>query len=424
MGRSDGTSTRRAPSIERLRDQTDHLHTATPSLAGFASTVASTQPATFVGIAGASRRLLRAAVVLIALTALGGALLASRPAGAAAATSNTVTSHGAPVLGSPPPNLAQPSVGIASTPSHQGYWVVARDGGVFAFGDAKFYGSTGGTLLARPIVGIAPTPTGNGYWLVADDGGVFSFGDAHFFGSLGATRLAAPITAIAATPTGGGYWLAANDGGVFAFGDANFHGSTGNVALRSPVVGITATPRGAGYLLVADDGGVFAFGDAEFAGSKPNAASSPAVGIAAGPSGSGYVIAQEDGHVLAFGTPYHGDGAGIGDSPVVGIASSPDGYWLAHGAKPAADLSQLPFLVCTRRHESDTSGGYHAASASGTYRGAYQFSRSTWDNTARRAGRLDLVGVDPAVAAPADQDFLAYSLYTWQGAAPWGGRCS
>jgi hypothetical protein len=32
--------------------------------------------------------------------------------------------------------------------------------------------------------------------------------------------------------------------------------------------------------------------------------------------------------------------------------------------------------------------------------------------------------MDPAVAAPADQDLLAWSLYTWQGAAPWGGRCA
>jgi len=28
-------------------------------------------------------------------------------------------------------------------------------------------------------------PTGKGYWLVAADGGIFSFGDARFYGSLG-----------------------------------------------------------------------------------------------------------------------------------------------------------------------------------------------------------------------------------------------
>lgn len=35
-----------------------------------------------------------------------------------------------------------------------------------------------------PVVGIAATPTGKGYWLVCADGGVFAFGDAGFFGNV------------------------------------------------------------------------------------------------------------------------------------------------------------------------------------------------------------------------------------------------
>ena len=66
-----------------------------------------------------------------------------------------------------------------------GYWVVGPDGGIFSFGDAKFYGSTGGLKLNAPIVGMAATPTGQGYWLVASDGGIFNFGDAAFYGSTG-----------------------------------------------------------------------------------------------------------------------------------------------------------------------------------------------------------------------------------------------
>ena len=50
--------------------------------------------------------------------------------------------------------LAQPIVGIASTPDGKGYWLTAADGGVFSFGDATFYGSMGGQKLAQPIVGI------------------------------------------------------------------------------------------------------------------------------------------------------------------------------------------------------------------------------------------------------------------------------
>ena len=38
-------------------------------------------------------------------------------------------------------NLNAPIVGITSTPSGQGYWLVASDGAVFAFGDAQFLGS-------------------------------------------------------------------------------------------------------------------------------------------------------------------------------------------------------------------------------------------------------------------------------------------
>ncbi|MGH2687784.1 MAG: hypothetical protein ACRDKW_03115, partial [Actinomycetota bacterium] len=75
------------------------------------------------------------------------------------------------------------------------YWMVASDGGVFAFGDAGFHGSTGAIALARPIVGMAPTPSGLGYWMVASDGGVFAFGDAPFPGSAGSLGLTKPIVA-------------------------------------------------------------------------------------------------------------------------------------------------------------------------------------------------------------------------------------
>ena len=56
---------------------------------------------------------------------------------------------------------------------------MASDGGIFTFGDAAFYGSTG-LHLNEPMVGMAATPEDGGYWLVASDGGIFSFGDAPF----------------------------------------------------------------------------------------------------------------------------------------------------------------------------------------------------------------------------------------------------
>ena len=82
-----------------------------------------------------------------------------------------------------PSHLNRPVVGMAATPDGRGYWLVASDGGIFAFGDAGFYGSTGNIVLARPVVGMASASRGQGYWLVASDGGIFAFGDAPFYGS-------------------------------------------------------------------------------------------------------------------------------------------------------------------------------------------------------------------------------------------------
>ena len=70
---------------------------------------------------------------------------------------------------------------------------MGSDGGVFSFGDAKFYGSTGAMALNKPIVAMASTPAGAGYWLMASDGGIFTFGDAKFYGSMGGTPLNRPI---------------------------------------------------------------------------------------------------------------------------------------------------------------------------------------------------------------------------------------
>jgi hypothetical protein len=78
---------------------------------------------------------------------------------------------------------------MAATPSGNGYWLVASDGGIFAFGDAQFLGSTGGMSLNQPIVGMATSPTGHGYWEVASDGGIFNWGDAAFHGSTGSMPL-------------------------------------------------------------------------------------------------------------------------------------------------------------------------------------------------------------------------------------------
>ena len=70
-----------------------------------------------------------------------------------------------------------------------------EDGGIFAFGDAAFYGSTCGSLN-KPIVGMGLSPGGAGYWLAASDEGIFSFGDAAFDGSTANMDLNKPIVGI------------------------------------------------------------------------------------------------------------------------------------------------------------------------------------------------------------------------------------
>ena len=69
---------------------------------------------------------------------------------------------------------------------------VSATGAVSTFGNAQFYGSMAGTKLTAPMVGIVATASGHGYWLVAKDGGVFSFGDATFLGA----QATAPVVAI------------------------------------------------------------------------------------------------------------------------------------------------------------------------------------------------------------------------------------
>jgi hypothetical protein len=436
---------RRPQEREGTRLALDHLHTQ-PGADARSASDASTAGA--VGRrAGAeqdrraSRRAAFSSFALVgaamAVLLAGGAMFsgASGAPNANDPLANTVRAVGAaPALG-PATGLAlnENLVGIAATPSGRGYWTVAGDGGVFTFGDARFFGSLGNLALNRPIVGIASTATGRGYWLVASDGGVFSFGDARYYGSLAtAGSTVAPVVAMTSTPSGHGYWLVASDGGVFSFGDASFQGAGTSFRHGAPVVGMARSRSGFGYYLLAADGGVMAFGDARYAGSAIDG-QHLATSIAVPRNGRGYLVARTDGSVVgragarSFAAPLDFKTA---QHPVIGIAASRNGgAWLAttYVDPPAPVIqasSQDPFLACTRAHESDTSGGYHAVSPGGVYRGAYQFLPSTWNSIAAAAGRGDLVGVDPATAAPADQDQLALYLYHQQGAAPWGGRCA
>ncbi len=252
--------------------------------------------------------------------------------------------HAVPAAATTPsPTSLHVVVGAATDVATGGYWLVASDGGVFAFG-APFYGSAGGLTLNAPIVGMAATPNGGGYWLVASDGGVFAYGDAQFYGSMGGHPLNAPIVGMAATPNGGGYWFTAADGGVFAFGDAGFFGSMGGKPLNAPVVAMAATPDGDGYWFTAADGGVFAFGNAPFFGSMGgHPLNRPIVSMAATPDGNGYWFTAADGGLFAYGdAPFFG--SAVGSLQRAAVAIDPTGSGTATGYRVvSADGSVYSF---------------------------------------------------------------------------------
>jgi hypothetical protein len=269
--------------------------------------------------------------------------------------------------------LNAPVVGMASTSDGQGYWMVASDGGIFNYGDAAFFGSAGAIPLNKPIVGMAATPDGGGYWLVASDGGIFSYGDASFYGSTGAMTLNQPIVGMATTPDGKGYWLVASDGGIFSYGDAQFYGSTGNIRLNQPIVGMSVSPGGTGYWLAASDGGIFNYGTAPFLGSMGGTPLvAKIVGIAAPPGGSGYWMAAADGGIFNFGSAGFGGSMGgqQNANPIRGIAATPDGggYWLLPTSPPpspptlnpgasGAAVAQLQTGLLSLGYWVDTTGG-------------------------------------------------------------------
>jgi hypothetical protein len=279
-----------------------------------------------------------------------------------AGTSASVLSPPAKLPSAPP--VVVPPVSTSTTGS-SGYWMVSRDGSVYAFGSAPYLGGAGSPgaqasqivpsgrdgyyvltgaqvrafgrapRFANPSVGLFPGErvttmslfgSGSGYWLFTSRGRVFpvssSPANARFFGDLSHVELTGSILGSVATPTGRGYYMVGADGGVFAFGDARFYGSMGGRRLDQPIVALVPTADNHGYWLVASDGGVFAFGSARFKGSMGGTPlRQPIVGMVR--YGNGYLMVAADGGVFNFSSrPFAGSlGGRPPASPVVSIAA-------------------------------------------------------------------------------------------------------
>jgi len=79
----------------------------------------------------------------------------------------------------------------------------------------------------------------------------------------------------------------------------------------------------------------------------------------------------------------------------------------------ASSGSQAEWLYKLRMCES---GGNYAINTGNGFYGAYQFMQSTWNNIARMSGKTHLIGVQPNVASPADQDaMIVYNTNVTQG---------
>ncbi len=240
----------------------------------------------------------------------------------------------------PPPVVTSPT----TTPNH-GYWLVGSDGGIFTFGSAQFYGSTGNLHLQRPVVGITPTEGDLGYWLVASDGGIFSFGNAGFYGSIPGLGIApagsglphslnAPIVGMVPSSDGNGYFMVGADGGVFTFGDAKFEGSCPSIGgcAGGAAVAVMPDATGNGYWVVTAGGDVQPFGDAAAYGG-PGPVGGPVVAAVRTPDGGGYYVLFGGGEVFAFGDAVYRGGAygevgGYDPASTIFTTADNGGYWI------------------------------------------------------------------------------------------------
>jgi hypothetical protein len=218
--------------------------------------------------------------------------------------------------------LQRPVVGIVPTKDRGGYWLDASDGGVFSFGDTQFYGSVPGlglhpagsglpNSLNAPIVGMVPSNDDNGYFMVASDGGVFAFGDARFAGSCpGIGGCSGTAVAVMPDHSGNGYWVVTSSGNIYTFGDAPYFGAPA----RGTVTSAVATPDGKGYWALLADGEVLGYGDAAGLGSPASSNFNlfdPAATIFATADGRGYWVSSALGKVFPFGdAPDDGDVSG------------------------------------------------------------------------------------------------------------------
>ncbi|HUC87887.1 MAG TPA: hypothetical protein VMR95_01950 [Candidatus Binatia bacterium] len=148
-----------------------------------------------------------------------------------------------------------PAVGIAADPVLDNAYAVAfADGKVVTY-NMHYYGRVNyyrvnGKLIS--FVSIVMTSDGRGYYLLARNGHVFGFGDAKVYTSADLIHSGSPFTAMTLTP--GGYWLLTANGEVYSFGAAQYLGGDPKFDPKATAVAINTTYGVNDYRVTYSDG--------------------------------------------------------------------------------------------------------------------------------------------------------------------------
>jgi hypothetical protein len=114
---------------------------------------------------------------------------------------------------------------------------------------------------------------------------------------------------------------------------------------------------------------------------------------------------------------YESIGIHKSDEQIAGEAAAVTGYYGQQSGLHRFDYA-LSNDALARLRACESGGNYAAVSSTGAYRGAYQFSRATWNGVAA-ANFPQYNGMDPAAAPPDVQDAFTRALYVQLGRSPW-----
>jgi SpoIID/LytB domain protein len=211
-------------------------------------------------------------------------------------------------------------------PGPPGYHILNRAGGIYTFGNAKYFGNLIDRGYPGPGIGLADTPDGKGYAILNTGGGLYTFGNAKYYGNLIDRGYPGPAVAISMTPSGQGYAILNSGGGLYTFGDAKYFGNLIDKGYPGRAVSLSYTPSGKGYVILTDAGALYTFGDAAYRGNLiDHGFPGPAVSVAHTRAGGGYYILTQSGALYSFDyAPYFGNLLDNGfPGPAVALSTTP-----------------------------------------------------------------------------------------------------